>query len=274
MRPLLGTYVAIGTEGAEDQTAVAVDAAFDRIEKIHRLMSFHDPASELSRLNRDAFRAPQTLSPPVARVLCAALGMARASEGRFDPTVAGRLVASGLLPSPAGDGVDVRARWSDVHCLPDRRVRFAKPLWLDFGGIAKGYAVDLAVRALWQHGIRSGIVNAGGDLRVFGAPRHIDVRDPADPGKRIPLLEIRDGAVATSAGYFSTVSGRSALIDTDSGDSMGLETSVTVSAPRAIWADALTKVVLACGAASIPLLRRLHAQAIVMTADGHRQVLQ
>ncbi len=268
MRPLLGTYVAIGTEGAEDETAVAVDAAFDGIENIHRMMSFHDPASELSRLNRDAFRAPQTLSPPVARVLRAALGLARASGGRFDPTVAGRLVASGLLPSPSQEGVDVRARWSDVHWLSDGRIRFAKPLWLDFGGIAKGYAVDMAVRILWRHGVRSGIVNAGGDLRVFGAARQIDVRDPVDPQRSIPLARIQNAAMATSAGYFSPIPGCSALVDAATGKSMGMSASVTVCAPRAVWADALTKVVMVDESRALPLLRRLRAQAVVMTIDG------
>jgi FAD:protein FMN transferase len=273
MRPMLGTYVVIGTARHDAVSAQAVAAAFDGIERVQRWMSFHDPASELSRLNRSAYETAQAVSPATRRVLRAALGLARASEGRFDPTVAGRLVTAGFLPAPAAERVDAKARWSDVRWLPDGRIRFDKRLWLDLGGIAKGFAVDLAVRILWQHGLRSGVVNAGGDLRVFGASRQIDVRDPTAPQHSIPLLRVQDAAVATSAGYFSPIPGNTALMDADSGQSLGLASSVTVCAPRAIWADALTKVVLADEAIAVRLLRRLHAQAVLSGVGGWTRTL-
>jgi len=273
VRPLLGTYVSISVDGSDTASALAVEAAFEGIEHIQRLMSFHDPASELSRLNRDGHRAPQRVSPHVRRVLRAALGLARASGGCFDPTVAGRLVAAGMLPPPSSTPVDPDARWSDVHWQPDGRVQYAKPLWLDFGGIAKGYAVDVAVRILWGHGVRSGVVNAGGDLRVFGAPRTINVRNPADPVRALPLARVRDAAVATSAGYFSAVPGRSALMDAATGEDLAASVSVSVCAPRALWADAMTKVVLADPSKAGVLLRRLRATAVLMTDDGRRRML-
>ncbi|HSR64908.1 MAG TPA: FAD:protein FMN transferase, partial [Xanthomonadaceae bacterium] len=203
-RPLLGTLVAVRAEGPGARVEAGIARAFEAIATVQAAMSFHDPASELSRLNRHAFDAPQLVDGPTWRVLRAALALARASGGRFDPTVGGRLVAWRQLPAPSRTQVDPAADCRDVQLGRGRRVRFRKPLWLDLGGIAKGFAVDRAVAALRAAGVRSGVVNAGGDLRVFGdAPEVVHVRDPAAPGLARPLLQLRAGAVATSAGYFS-----------------------------------------------------------------------
>lgn len=270
MRPLLGTLVAIRIEAQSQRADDALDTAFAEVEAVQREMSFHDPDSELSRLNRLAARLPQPVGARLWRVLCASLALARASGGRFDPTIGGPLVHWGQLPAPvdAVDACDPEADWHDVLLLPGRRVRFRRPLWLDLGGIAKGYAVDRAVAALRARGIRSGTVNAGGDLRVFGdTETTVRVRDPAAPGRTLPLLRLRNGAVATSAGYFSLDNGVTALVDTGLGRSIVDGRSASVVAPRALWADALTKVVLADAARVRPLLRRLGAEAIVLDAD-------
>ncbi|WP_460763355.1 FAD:protein FMN transferase [Lysobacter fragariae] len=275
-RPLLGTVVAIRAEGDAELDA-AIDAAFAEIEAVHRAMSFHDADAELSRVNREAARAPQAVGALTWRVLCASVALARASDGRFDPTIAPALVRSGHLPTPVDAPPPAAdASWRDIELLPNRRVHLRKSSWLDLGGIAKGFAVDRAVAALRARGVASGVVNAGGDLRVFGhRSETITVRDPNDPTQSRPLLQLHDGAVATSAAYFSVdTAGRSALIDTRATTTLGHRASVSVCAPRAIWADALTKPVLADGEAVLPLLRRLRAQAVVLHDDGRTQVLQ
>ena len=274
-RPLLGTLVALRVDGAAGWIDGAIERAFDAIADVQRRMSFHDPDSELSRLNRAAVHVPQQVSASTWRVLRAALAIARASDGRFDPAIGGRLVAWRQQPAPGdADALDPTADWRDVELGRDRHVRFRKPLWLDLGGIAKGYAVDRAVTVLRAAGMRGGVVNAGGDLRVFGdALEVVQVRDPARPAQPRPLLHLRDGAVATSAGYFSERDGRTALVDTRGGGSLGHAGSVTVCAPRAMWADALTKVVLADEVAAVPLMRRLHAQAALLDVDGAAKIL-
>ena len=273
-RPLLGTIVSMRVDGASGWIDPAIERAFDAIADVQRRMSFHDPESELSRLNRAAAHAPQAVGASTWRVLRAALALARASDGRFDPTIGGRLVAWRQLPAPGPGDVDPAADWRDVELGRACRVRYRKPLWLDLGGIAKGYAVDRAIAVLRAAGMRGGVVNAGGDLRAFGAAIEVvHVREPGDPARTRPLLHLREGAVATSAAYFSERDGRSALVDTRRGGSLGHDGSVTVCAPRATWADALTKVVLADVHAARPLLRRLRAQAAVLRADGTLQVV-
>ncbi|MEP6633150.1 MAG: FAD:protein FMN transferase [Luteimonas sp.] len=276
-RPLLGTVVVVQVEGkgtALVESAIA--AAFDAMSSVQRSMSFHDPDSDLSRINRTAAHAPQAVCGPLRRVLRASLVLAQYSGGGFDPSVAGELVRRGQLPGPGANcGVDPEANWRDVELSRDGLIRYRKPLWLDLGGIAKGYAVDRAIHALRLAGMRSGAVNAGGDLRVFGdSMRTIRVRDPLTPSCARPLLQVRNGAVATSSGCFSIRDGHTALVDPLHRGSLGIGVSATVCAPRAIWADALTKIVLADAESSLSLLRRLHAQAIIVGGDGAMRMLQ
>ncbi|GAB3345222.1 FAD:protein FMN transferase [Lysobacter tyrosinilyticus] len=269
-RPLLGTVVAIRLDACAHDADAAIDAAFAEIEAVHRAMSFHEADSELSRLNRKAMHTAQPVGTRLWRVLRAALALARASNGRFDPSIAAHLVRSGHLPEPLhAPTPDPHATWHDIELLPQRQVRFRRALWLDLGGIAKGYAVDRAVAVLRAHGAQVGVVNAGGDLRVFGdSEETVLVREPADPRRSRPLLQLREGAVATSAGYFSANAGGSALVDPHTKARLGSDVSVSVCAPRALWADALTKVVLAEPVAAAPLLRRLHAQAALLDHYG------
>ena len=272
-KPLLGTIVGIRAGGPGPRLARAADDAFDAVARIERRMSFHDPASDLSRVNRAAHREAQRVHADTFRVLRAALALARASDGLFDPCVGARLVASGHLPAPASADAPVDATWRDVELRAGGIVRLRRAAWLDLGGIAKGYAVDVAIRILRAAGATHAVVNAGGDLRVLGdAEETIHVRDPSQPTTSFPLLALRDGAVATSAGYFSARDAAggtaTALVDPIQRRTLGLAESATVCAGRAIWADALTKVVLADPARAMPLLRRLHAQAVILRA-GH-----
>src|ERR1700759_2039135 len=93
-RPLLGTRVDIRIDGlAEDQANAAIDAGFAAIADVHRLMSFHEPESDVSRLNRDAARAEVPVDPRTFAVLKRAQEIAAASGGLFDISCARQLVA-------------------------------------------------------------------------------------------------------------------------------------------------------------------------------------
>src|SRR5476651_2651527 len=204
-RPLLGTIVEITVVGAASPAATrALNAAFAAIERVQARMSYHDPASELSAINRDAARRPTRISRPLADVLRAAVALAQETDGAFDPTIAPVLAGWGLLPRLDGrTGRERRASWRDIELSAGRLVRFHAPLHLDLGGIAKGFAVDQAIACLRQRGVPAALVNAGGDLRAFGRRAWpIVVRDPSQPGSAAAELSLRNAAVATSAHYF------------------------------------------------------------------------
>lgn len=169
MRPVLGTWVEMRVEGPADRVEAAVDAAFAQIAGVQQRMSFHDPHSALSRVNLQAHRRVQQVDAWTWRVLRLALALARASGGLFDVTVGGELVRRGVLPDHGFGAVEPRGASDAVELLPGRRVRLRRPVVLTLDGIAKGYAVDRAVRALRAGGMTQGVVNAGGDLRAFGS---------------------------------------------------------------------------------------------------------
>jgi thiamine biosynthesis lipoprotein len=247
-RPLLGTLVEIRAAGPEAQAHAAINAAFAAVERVQLLMSFHDPASELSTLNREAAQRPVAVDAQTFEVLSAAVDLSHASDGAFDICVGAALRRWGYLPEGEGRA-EPGASCRDLELLEGHRVRFHRPLCLDLGGIAKGYAVDRAVAILQDAGIERALVNAGGDLRAFGpAPWPVALRHPQSPAHSVHTVELRSEALATSANTFSRRSlgahEVSPLLDPRNGCPWLGQASISVRAPHCLHADALTKVVL------------------------------
>ena len=273
-RPLLGTLVEIVAAGAcPDQVQAAIARAFQTVEMVHALMSYHDAASDISRINRWAFDRPVEVYEHTRRVLAAARDMAEASDGLFDITVAPTLTQLGFLPRHADfPRISGQGNWRHVTLLADNRVRLERRLRIDVSGIAKGYAVDLAIQALQDSGMSAGRVNAGGDLRLFGATAQtLHVRHPLAPGKLVPLVELSTGAAATSAGYYAQRRrhGRmiTPLIHPHTRKACGVERSVTVLAQDCMTADALTKIVHADPARATAVLAHFNARALILEND-------
>src|SRR5882672_4350018 len=251
-RPLLGTHVAVRVHGlAELEAQSAVNDAFAEIALIHSRMSFHEADSDISNLNRDAYDWPVRVHPHTFEVLRLARELSEASEGCFDITVASRLVDWGFLPPPVSRvRPDPQSNWRDVELRNDRRVRFHRPLWVDLGGIAKGYAVDQAVNRLRARGVAQASVNAGGDLRVYGpATERVRLRLDSVSSDALPIIEIDNCSVASSSGMRERSSrrnemrGRGPHIDGRGGLPVGTRSFVAVVAERCVIADALTKAV-------------------------------
>lgn len=162
---------------------------------VQRLLSFQDPGSELSRLNR-ARGAEIALHPIAARVLRLARAATRASGGLFNCTVGGALVRRRRLPGEVTSSTLDAGNASDIR-MRGRRARLIRPVLVTLDGIAKGYAVDLAVASLMRSGVAAGWVNAGGDLRAFGDICVPVCRRDLD-GRLVMLGSLAGGAVATS----------------------------------------------------------------------------
>lgn len=286
-RPLLGTFVEITAQGSAgrrpgaagdrdgnppDRTPAlqdAVNTAFAAIERLQNLLSTHDPSSELSRLNREAADHPVPVCAETYEVLRCADRLATESGGAFDYTVAPALARWGLLP--ANLCRENAGGWRDVVLLRQRQVRFLRPLALDLGGIAKGFAVDAAIRVLIEHGVESAVVNAGGDLRVFGSQATtIHLRHPAQPQTFAHTLRLQHAALATSSPCFTERGWRgqrvSHLVNPLQAVAITGNLSVTVRARECWLADALTKVVLNAPRRAEKLLAKHEAEAFMLTA--------
>jgi len=267
-KPLLGTTVAIRLDGlAEPDAHCVIDEAFAEIALIHRLMSFHEPWSDVSRVNREACEHAVPVHALTFEVLRRAQELSEVSDGCFDITVAGSLVECGLLPPPESRHVpDARADWRDIELSEDCSVHFRRSLWIDLGGIAKGYAVDRAMEILMARGARRSCVNAGGDLSVRGPGSERVRLQPENATGTIPVLDVEDAALASSSGHLERRihegEARGPHLDgRDKGFAIDTRRFVSVVARSCIIADALTKIVLAMGKESEPLLRRYGASA-------------
>lgn len=273
-RPLLGTVVEISVETTRRRLATqrAIDRAFAHVERVHILMNYHDPGSEISRINREAHDHAVTVSEDTWWVLAAARRMSAFSAGLFDVTIAPLLADAGFVSHDGSDTDALRgACWRDIELLSDRRVCLRRPLRIDLSGIAKGYAVDLAVESLERDGIRAGCVNAGGDLRFFGdLPPAVHIRHPQRPTILIPVLSWHS-AVATSAGYYRhrSCAGREvcAVAHPRRGTLCDAARSVTVFADDCMTADALTKVLHADPARGRHLLQWRRTRAVIIDTD-------
>ncbi|MGA9334842.1 MAG: FAD:protein FMN transferase [Rudaea sp.] len=279
-RPWLGTLVSMRVEGLREAAALtAIDAAFAEVAQIHRCMSFHDAESDISRLHQAEVGAPVGIDLRTVLVLECALRMAAVSDGCFDPTVAAQLVAWGTLPRPAvPEAPDPLASWHDIELIDATHVRLRRRLWLDLGGIAKGYAVDRAIEILVRAGATQALVNAGGDLRVHGAQAESVQLCIGAERRAVATVEVANAAVASSAshGAMQPLQGRWRGVHVHGRRRLpvGAATGVSVVAAQCMHADALTKVLMgATPACSQRVLRSFGAQACIhSTSRGLRMM--
>jgi FAD:protein FMN transferase len=254
LRIALGTWVAIqarhtvGPDAPDaDETAQAIDAAYAAISAVEARMHPTRPGSDLARINAAPLDTPIEMQPDTWQLLKLAQRLHQLTDGIFDP----------CLPTHAG-------RLQDLEISPEEpRLICRAPVHLDLGGIAKGHAIDQAIEKLRSLGCTSGLVNAGGDLRVFGDLQEtILLRRGAGTRASFRSIDLANEALAVSdldaverpsehQGYYSRV-----------GPTTSLRYAAVV-AKDAVTADALTKCVLLCPIDTTErVLRALEARSV------------
>jgi FAD:protein FMN transferase len=276
VRIVMGSTAEVRLTGLADP-APALDAAFAALARVDDAMSLWKE-SELTRLNETG---GGPVSADVMAVLVGALDVASASGGAFDPTVEPFVRASGGLGGPhraltAAEraGLLARVGFRRVHADPaGQRVALDPGTRLDFGGIAKGYASDLALLALRAAGASSGFVDLGGSsLGVFGTPLIVDIRDPEAP-EAPPWAAFRaeDLAVSTSAGDQKP----GHIFDPRTGEPAALVLAAIVVARTGIEADALSTAVYVLGAdRGLRLLAERGAAGAVLVREAGERVVR
>lgn len=243
-RPWLGTIVEIGVATGQDS---AIEAGFAEIARIHHLMSFHEATSDLARLRTALAGELVELARDTVAVLRIAADLHQSTNGLFNITVGRQLVRTNFLPRmDAGHLGRFDGDARDIEIADDSHVRLHRRVLIDLGGIAKGYAVDCAVAALQADGVSRGIVNAGGDLRVFG-----DVAMPVEvriaQGGYSAAFAAENCAVASSENMRTRrISGGQAATPHIGRDNRPIlvDHTVTVIASTCVIADAMTKVAM------------------------------
>ena len=246
----------------ERQAATGLRAVQELFENWEQTLSRFQPESELARLNQHAGE-PVKVSALLFHVLLSALLAAHVTEGRYDPTMQRQLAQLGYdrsfdtlpreLPE-APRSVQPGGGWRRIVVdRTDRRVPLPEDVGLDFGGIAKGMAVDAAISRLARMGITTALVNAGGDLAVIGLPPRLNAWPIAVAGVHAShTVPLRHGAMATSGierrHWRQGKQVRHHLLDPRTGEPVRNDLwSVTVVASRCELAEVAAKAAFVAG---------------------------
>ncbi|MGD8831926.1 MAG: FAD:protein FMN transferase [Pseudomonadales bacterium] len=261
--PIMGTRIHAELWHQDPATAHRLlDAVLDEMRRIENAYSPYIEDSDLSRLNREAGSGWVETTPEMIDLLTKSAEVSRLTGGAFDITYAsvGRYYdyREGKRPDDAEIAEGLKA--IDYHYVEvdaaNNRVRFTHPhVYIDLGGIAKGYAVDRCIELLMAQGITQASVAAGGDSRILGdrngEPWTVGVRDPRHKGAVAVLLPLVDTAVSTSGDYerFFEEGGvrYHHILDPSTGDSARKSWSVTILGPEATFTDALSTSVFVLG---------------------------
>ncbi|NKB42724.1 MAG: FAD:protein FMN transferase [Alphaproteobacteria bacterium] len=265
---VMGTTLEISVYRSEAESAASLndlEAAYAAVVEIDQLMSLYREDSEIVLLNAQAGGGPLAVSMHTGNVLSAATHYASISHSALDVTVQPIVdlwgfydVATAQVPSQGQvDAVLQRVGIDNVTWDSENgQVALAPGAGLDFGGIAKGYAVDRAIAILQDRGVAAGLVNLGGNVGVFGQasqnrPWRIGIRHPRE-NRLIGQVSLMSGAVSTSGDYdryFETDGKRySHIVDPRTGWPVEEIFSLTVVAPNATAADALSTAAFVLGA--------------------------
>jgi thiamine biosynthesis lipoprotein len=230
------------------------------------LLSKYNPQSSISYLNRHASSQKVKVLPEVFKILLASQHLSQETGGAFDISISPLLnlwrekAKQEILPT--GEEIQmVRQKIGYQRILLDelnQEVYFTHPeLEIDLGGIAKGYIVDKGIEVLKKMGIKSALINAGGDIYALGKknlkrPWRVGIQYPEFRSKKLlGVVKLTDRAIATSGNYerFFEIKGRKFghIINPFTGWPVEDVLSVTILAPSALEADAWATAVFVLG---------------------------
>ncbi len=232
----------------EEHLQAVGEAALDEVTRIERLLSRHDPASEVSRINREASHHPVRVDRELFAILEDCRLWFDRTNGYFD------ICATGMASSARYDrAVELDAELSTVRFL-------GLATQLDFGGYGKGYALDRAGCILDEFGVVAALMHGGtSSVLAMGRPERgtawrIGLRDPFDtrpcsePGPRSAELDLVDCGLSSSAVFGpGQDSNRSDLVDPIQARMLDRQAACSVIASTALEAEVLSTALLAMG---------------------------
>jgi thiamine biosynthesis lipoprotein len=260
----------------EERLAERTERAFGWFAEVERRCSRFDQRSELRELCRRV-GAPTRVSPLLFSALALAVEVARLTGGALDPTVGRAMERAGFDTNyRTGERVttaEATGGYRDIILDHDAgRVMLRRGTALDLGAVAKGFAIDLAARELRD--LPGFLINAGGDIfaggcNADGEPWRIGIEHPRRHAELLSCLRVSDAAVCTSGDYERVRDGGGHHIRNPAdGGPAGAAVSVTVVAPTAIVADALSTAVFVLGpAAGVELLDSQGVDGLIVGPD-------
>lgn len=283
-RMLMGTVVAVTVvDESSDRAVMALEQAFERMSGLTPIFDRHRPGGPVAQLNAEGHLG--RLTPELARVLNLAQSVHQDTNGAFDITVAPLVdiyrqsfADTGRPPAPSLVSQAMQAI-GGVKAEGQGLLLTAEGAGVTLDGLAKGWIADQGIAAIRETGVSRALINAGGDIASLGQrdeqhPWRVAVSDPADPLKAKVIVPLRGDAIATSGNYevyFDQERLYFHIIDPKAGRSPRTDVSVSVRAPQAALADALST---ACFVMTPPqaqaYLQRRGLKGLILTRQGQR----
>lgn len=265
--PLMGCHFEISAVTASaDHAKKAIAAAEEEMRRIERLLTTFNEDSETSLINRNAGSDPVHVSRETLDIILRSIRISELTAGAFDITYGGIDKSLWNFDTNLQRLPDHRTAQKMVRLINYRNIGIdrdnntvrlkEKGMRINFGGIGKGYAAERAKMIMLEMGIDSGIVNASGDLAVWGTqpggqPWTIGIVHPDKPDQAFCHLNITNMALATSGNYekFAVIDGKrySHTINPRTGLPVAGIKSVTIITPNAEIADAMATPVMIMG---------------------------
>jgi thiamine biosynthesis lipoprotein len=259
-------YAREGDEGTGEILQIA-DQAFQAVDDLEQRVSRWNPKSQTSYINNHAAEEPVRVAPDILDMILFAQNVHGESGGAFDPTV-GPLIelwgfyrGEGRLPTEAELSAALdNVGFDKVKVDEDEwTVAFSQEgVRLDFGGIAKGLALDLAAQVLSDNGVTSGVLHAGtSTVLTIGAPPGesgwtVRIRDPYNEMEYIDEVILHNESLSTSGSYekFFKLDGKEYchIFDPRTGKPVEGMLSATAIAPNGTSSDALSTAFFVMGA--------------------------
>ncbi len=260
-RPMFGRVSRISIVGCPSSCAKKIiDTVFDQVEDFESSINGQSVSSELYKLYAEAVGSYVPVSNKLWSLLQIANDIAYRTDGMFDIAAA---------------GTDGRAVWTDIDLSRAGSVRFRKSLSLSLGGLNKGFAVDIAVKALQEMGVGAGLVDIGGCIRSFG-PREWRVEFNSNKlnchsdNIAVPVA-LLNSSLAGLGAFF----GGAHVFDAENNVTRDIREwqgkNLVVRSKLCCVADALTKVAVLSEGSQVNYLQTFGAKAISLSNVGFKQ---
>jgi len=287
---LMGNRFTISVVDGDAQWAEKqIYEAIAEVRRIERLLTTFNNDSQTNQINENAGIRPVKVDKEVFDIIQRSLRISALTDGAFDISYGSIDKRFWNFDKEMTSLPDAEAAKESVKLINYQNIVldaqnltvFLKEngMRIGFGGIGKGYAAERAKQLLIKNGVKSGIVNAAGDLTTWGnqpngKPWTIAIADPDTQNKAFSYINISDVAVATSGNYekFVIIDGKkySHTIDPKTGFPVSGIKSVTIICPNAELADAMTTPITVLGVdAGLGLINQMKQIACIIIDDDN-----
>lgn len=281
--PIFGTYAGITIWEDEKTAAAAAEDIMVYLRQLHDLINNYNEKSELSDMNREAYKSDFQCSDQLWEMIMACDYAYEISEGSFDASIGPLMQLWGFhtkrdsLPTEEEIHTALDAvGWAKLYLNRDTKtIRFSHPdTYLDMGGIAKGFALEKAASISSEHGVRRGLINLGGNLYCFNTPPpgaywyKIGIQDPFERKELMGTVDVKGTCVASSGNYerFQIIEGKrfTHIINPKTGYPVENVAGVTIITPRGLHSDIFSTAVFISGPDMARKLNRLFPKTRIL----------